>query len=199
MDFKKHLESTWNLTLKYIAPLIFMTLLMLIVSFFTLGILFPVTMAGYTYSLLLLVKEGREPKIQDIFSQMSLFFPLLGFTLLVVIIVLIGFVMFLLPGIIILLAVSFCCIYMIPLMVDQNMSLIDAIKKSYALSFHGEVVDHIVIVLLFIGITAIGNSIFIGTLLTQPFATIFLLFVYQEKLSAYDSSEKPKIESDKTT
>jgi len=199
MDFKKHLESAWNLTIKYIGPLIVMTLLMLIVSFFTLGILFPVTMAGYIYSLLLMVKEGREPKIQDIFSHMRLFFPLLGFTLLVVIIVLIGFMLFLLPGIIIMLVVSFCCIYMVPLMVDQNMGLVDAIKKSYALAFHGEVVDHIVVVLLFIGITAIGNSIFIGTLLTQPLATVFLLSVYQEKLKLYDSSEKPKIESNETT
>ncbi|MBW1984874.1 MAG: hypothetical protein JRI53_09145 [Deltaproteobacteria bacterium] len=199
MDFKKHLETSWNLTLKYIAPLIFMTLLMLIVSFFTLGILFPVTMAGYIYSILLMIREGREPKIQDIFSHMRLFFPLLGFTLLVVIVVLIGFMLLLLPCIFFMLAVSFCCIYMIPIMVDQNLGLVDSIKKSYALAFHGEVVDHIVIVLLFIGITAIGNSIFIGTLLTQPFATIFLLSVYQEKLTALDSSEKPKIESTKAT
>jgi len=197
MDFKKHLELAWNLTLKHIAPLIFMTLLMLIVSFLTLGVLFPVTLAGFTYSLLLMVKEGREPKIQDIFSQMKLFFPLLGFTILVVILVFIGFMMFFLPGIFIMLAISFCCIYMIPLMVDQNMGLIDAVKKSYAMAFHGEIVDHIVVVLLFIGINAIGNSIFIGTLFTQPFATIFLISVYHEKLKSFESTEK-KIESNET-
>lgn len=197
MDFKKHLETAWNLTLKYIAPLIFMTLLVVIVSVFTLGILWPVVTAGYIHSLLLMLKEGREPKIQDIFSQMNLFFPLLGFAIIFIIILSIGLVMFILPGVFIILAVVFCCIYMIPLMVDKKMGLIDAIKKSYALSFHGELVDQIVVVLLFIGITAIGNSLFIGMLITQPFATIFMLSVYQDKLIAFDSSVKTKIESGK--
>lgn len=194
MDFKKHLETAWNLTLKYIAPLIFMTLLMLVVSFFTLGILFPVTMAGYMYSILLMVRDGREPKIQDIFSQMRLFFPLLGFAFLFLIALLIGFTMLFLPGIFIMAAVSFCCIYMIPLMVDKDMGLIDAVKKSYKLAFYGEVVDQIVIVLLFIGINAVGNSIFIGTLFTQPFAVIFLISVYREKLDAFESSDTTKTE-----
>lgn len=198
MDFKKHLEAAWNLTLKYIAPLIFMTLVMFIVSFFTLGILFPVTLAGFTYSILMLVKEGREPKIQDIFSQMKLFLPLLGFTIVIIILSSIGFMLFFLPGIAFMLAVSFFCIYMIPLMVDQGMGLIDAIKRSYAMALEGEVVDHIVVVLIFIGVTAIGNSIFIGTLFTQPFAMIFLISIYQEKLKTSNSEEKPKIESNET-
>ena len=78
------------------------------------------------------------------------------------------------------------------------MGLVDAIKKSYAMSFEGEMVDHIVVVLLFIGITAVGNSIFIGTLFTQPFATLFLLSAYQENLKAFESTEKKKIDSNKT-
>jgi hypothetical protein len=47
MDFKKHLLRAWELTLKFIVPLVLMTLVMLVVSFLTLGILAPVTMAGY--------------------------------------------------------------------------------------------------------------------------------------------------------
>lgn len=195
MDFKKHLEITWNLTLKYIAPLIFMTLVMFIVSIVTFGILWPVTTAGYIHSILRILKEEREPKIQDIFSHMHLFFPLLGFGIIIAIVVFIGILMFILPGVFIILVVTFCCIYMIPLMVDKNIGLINAIKKSYALSLHGEVVDQIVVVILFIGITAIGNSVFIGALLTQPFATIFMLSVYQEKLTAFESSEQSKLES----
>ena len=61
MDFKKHLETAWKLTIANLIPLIFMTLVMAVVSVLTLGILAPVTLAGYIHSLILLVREGREP------------------------------------------------------------------------------------------------------------------------------------------
>ena len=69
MDFKKHLEIAWNLTLRYITPLVFMTLVMFVVSFLTAGLLAPVTMAGYMHSILLMVRNEREPKIQDVFAH----------------------------------------------------------------------------------------------------------------------------------
>ena len=126
MDFKYHLETAWKLTLQHIAPLIFMTLAMIVISFITLGILGPVAVAGYMHSILLLIREGREPKIQDIFSHMRLFFPLLLFGIVIFIITLIGIMLLFLPGVLFVLAISFCCIYMLPLMTDRNLGLIDA-------------------------------------------------------------------------
>lgn len=178
MDFKYHLETAWKITLKYIAPLIFMTLSMIVISFLTLGILAPVTMAGYIQSILLLVRENREPKVQDIFSQMRLFLPLLLFSIVVFIITMIGIMLLFLPGILFVLSVSFCCIYMLPLMTDKNLGLIDAVKKSYSMVTKENLVDHIVVFILFVGISAIGSSIFIGCLFTQPLATIFLMSVF---------------------
>ena len=179
MDFKYHLENAWKMTLQYIAPLIFMTLAMIAISIITLGILTPVTMAGYMHSILLLVRERREPKIKDIFSQMRLFLPLLCFSIVVFIITMIGLMLLFLPGVVFLLAVSFCCIYMLPLMTDRNLGLIDAVKQSYFMVTKESIVDHIVVFILFIGISAIGSSLFIATLFTQPLATIFLLSVYE--------------------
>lgn len=181
MDFKKHLETAWNLTLKSIVPLILMTLVMIIVSIFTLGILAPVAMAGYTQSLLMLLRTGREPKIQDIFSQMRLFLPLLFFGIICFIAILIGFILLVLPGILVIAAILFCCFYMIPLMTDKGMGLMDAIKESYAMAMAGNKAEHVVAVIIFVGITAIGGSIFIGSLFTQPLATLFFLGIYEEK------------------
>ena len=183
MDFKKHLETAWQLTLKFIAPLILMTLVMFVVSCVTLGILAPVTMAGYMQAILRMVRDGREPRIQDLFSQMKLFFPLLGFGIAVFIVIIIGFVLLVLPGIIVALAISFSCLYMLPLMTDKEMGLIDAIKKSYAMARQGPIIDHIVVMLLFMGISGIGGSVFIGWLFTQPLATVFLLSAYEEKIT----------------
>jgi len=178
MDFKYHLETAWKLTLQYIAPLILMTLAMIVISFITLGIMGPVVMAGYMHSILLLIREGREPKVQDIFSHMRLFFPLLLFGIIIFIITLMGIMLLFLPGVLFVLAISFCCIYMLPLMTDRNLGLIDAIKESFSMVTKEQPVDHVVVFILFVGISAIGSSVFIGSLFTQPLATLFLMSVY---------------------
>ncbi len=189
MDFKKHLETAWHLTLKFIVPLIIMTLVMFVVCMLTIGILAPVTLAGYMQSVLLMVREEREPKIQDLFSEMQLFFPLLGFSIVILILLMIGYMLFVLPGLIVTFAVSFCCVYMLPLMTDKGLGLIDAMKESYAMAIKGPVQDHVVVVILYIGIMAVGSSVFIGALFTQPFASIFLLSVYEERMNQTDIIE----------
>jgi len=181
MDFKTHLEKAWRLTLKYIAPLIIMTLVMIAACFFTLGILGPVTLAGYMHSILLMIREGREPKVQDVFSHMKLFFPLLLFGVVVFLAALIGFSLLVIPGIAVVLAVTYCCLYMLPLMTDRERGLFDAVKESFAMTTNGSWIDNLAIFIIFLGVIALGSTTFIGALFTQPFATIFLMSVYDEK------------------
>ncbi len=181
MDFKKHLETAWNETLKHIVNLVLMTLVTLVVSFLTVGFLAPVVMAGFVHSIILLMRDGREPRMEDLFSQMRLFLPLLGFSIAAFIAIFVGFLLFVLPGLAILLAITFGCLYMVPLMTDKRMGLVDAIKASWEMAWSNGVADHIVVVILFVGLMAIGGSVFIGTLFTQPFATLFLVSVYLEK------------------
>ena len=181
MNFKHHLEIAWNLTLKFIFPLILLTLVMLAASFFTLGILAPVAMAGYMQSLLRLVRDHREPQVGDVFSQMGLFIPLLIFGLAVTVIVALGFMLLVLPGLLAALAVSFLCIYMLPLMTDRDLGLVEAIRTSCALAIRGDIAEHVVVVLIFMAISGIGSSFFVGALFTQPLATLFLISVYLER------------------
>ncbi len=190
MNFKVHFEAAWNMTLKYIAPLIIMTLVMIAVSFVTLGLMAPVASAGYMQSILLMLREGREPNVKDVFSQMSLFFPLLGFGIVIFIIVSIGIAFLVIPGIILMIAISFCCIYMLPLMTDRSLGLADAVKESYSMSTKGSMVDNIAVFIIFIGLLAVGGSVFIGMLFTQPFATVFLISVYEEKMKSNNEGEK---------
>lgn len=181
MDFKKHLEAAWNMTLKHIVTLVLMTVVSLAVSFFTLGIMGPVVMAGFVQSVVWMMRDGREPRMDDLFSQMKLFLPLLGFFVLAGIAVMVGSMLFILPGLAIALAVMFGCLYVLPLMTDRRMGLIDAVKASWQMAFKENVADHIVVVILFIGLMAVGSSVFIGVLFTQPFATVFLVSVYLER------------------
>ncbi|GAB6908269.1 conserved membrane hypothetical protein [Desulfosarcina cetonica] len=192
MDFKRHIEIAWNLTLGNIVSLILLTLVFVGISTLTLGILAPVALAGYTQSLLLLVRNGREPKMQDLFTHMKLFLPLLGFGVAVFVVSSIGFMMFFIPGLIVVVAVTFCCIYMIPLMTDRNLGIMDAIKESYAMARKGQLVDHVVIVIIYLAITTIGGSVFIGILFTQPLATLFLLSTYEEKMLSTPPAAPPQ-------
>lgn len=182
MDFKEHLEKSWHLTLQFIVPLIFMTLVMVFSSFLTLGILGPVTLAGYIHSILLLVRDGREPKIQDVFSQMGLFLPLLGFSVVAVIAVAVGASLLILPGLLIALGIAYGCFYMMPLMTDRKLPLMDAIKESFSMALKGDPMEHAIVVILFLGISWIGSFVVVGWLFTQPLATVFLVSVYQERI-----------------
>lgn len=181
MELKDHMNTALKACLDNILPLIILTLLLCAVSVITLGILAPVAFAGYTYALNRLLAENREPRAQDIFSQLRLFFPLLGFSILVIIVTAIGFTLFILPGIIFAVIISYFCLYLIPLMVDKQFGLIDSIKKSISMvTTSHQFVDHLVVFLIFYALTTIGGSSFIGFLVLQPFATLFLLSVYRK-------------------
>jgi len=181
MDFKQLIEKTFNLFLENIVALILLTLILIVISAVSFGLLAPVCSAGYTHAIIRLVKEGREPRMQDIFSHMRLFLPLLGFGILVTLTVFIGYALLILPGIIIACLIAYACLYMLPLMTDKQMPLLDAIGESWRMTTTGNLADNIIVAVIFIGVVTIGGSTLIGTILTQPIATVFLAVVYEEK------------------
>ena len=48
--------------------------------------------------MLLAMREGRKPKIADLFSEMRLFLPLLGFGVLAMLAISLGFTLLVVPG-----------------------------------------------------------------------------------------------------
>ncbi len=182
MDFKQLIERSFNLTLKHIVALILLTLLLVAISTLSLGLLAPVASAGYMHAMIRMVREEREPRMQDIFTHMNLFLPLLGFGILSTVVILIGYALLVLPGILLAVGITYTCLYMLPLMTDKKLPLVDAIKESFQMTTTGSLTDNIIIAVLFIGVVTIGGSTLIGTLLTQPFASVFLAVVYEEKI-----------------
>ena len=164
MDFKHHLETAWNQLLGNIVALILMTLVMFGISIITLGILAPVMMAGYLQSVLLLLRNGREPDIRDLFGQMRLFLPLMAFTIAVVLVTMVGFMLLILPGFAVTFALCFVCIYMLPLMTDRQLGLLDALQQSYVMTVKDNPTEHLVVVVLYLCMLAIGGSIAIGSI-----------------------------------
>ncbi len=185
MDFKMHLQTAWENTLQFIVPLILLTLVQVVVITFSLGILAPVTTAGYMQSLLFALRDGREPKIGDLFSEMRLFIPLLFFGFVAMLAVMLGFVLLVIPGFLVLGFLVFATIYVIPLMTDRDMGLMEALKASWEMATRKPVADQIILMILYLVIVSVGGSIAVAVLFTQPLATFLVLSVYEERLDDY--------------
>jgi len=181
MDFKTHFEQSWNLFVSNLVILLISTLVLIAVSVISLGFMAPVMTAGYMHSLLLLVRDDRKPEIGDLFGQMRLFLPLLGFTLVAALVIFLGLAILVLPGIAAIVALTFFCMYMLPLMTDQNLGLVEALKESGRMALQAPVSEHIAVIAVFLVLNSIGNSTGIGVIFTQPFATLFVLSVYELK------------------
>ena len=182
MDFKEHTETAWQNTLKFIGPVLILTLVQVVVSICSFGILAPVTMAGYMHSLLRALREGREPDVKDLFSEMRLFLPLALFGFLVILALMLGFTMLILPGILMTAALVFGTIYMVPLMTDKEMGIMDAIKESWVMATREPWTDQVILTLLYLVIMSLGGSVFVAIFFTQPLATFLVLSVYEERL-----------------
>lgn len=191
MDFKKHLQVAWENTLQFIVPVILLTLVQFLVIICSLGILAPVTTAGYMQSLLRALREGREPKIGDLFSEMRLFLPLFVFGLLAMLATFIGFLLLIIPGFLVAAFLIFATIYVMPLMTDKEMGLLDSVKESWRMAFLSPISDQIILMVLYLLIISLGSSVAVAALFTQPLATFFALSVYRERLA-----EQPSIEFD---
>lgn len=112
---------------------------------------------------------------------MRLFLPLFLFTLVTFIAVVIGLILLVLPGLALALVLAIGTLYMLPLMTDKNMGLMAAFKERFRMAFKVNFAEHIVVVLIFWVIQAIGASIAIGALYTTPIATVFLMSVFEER------------------
>ncbi len=182
MDFKKLIVQSWNHTLNFIGPVLLVTLVQLLVIIISLGILAPVTTAGYVQSLLLAVREGRQPQVGDLFSEMRLFLPLFLFFLLVTVVAVIGFTLLVLPGFAVIGFVAFASFYLIPLMTDQKMGLFDALKMSWDQAVKPPLSDHLVVAILYVVIMSLGSSLPFAFLLTQPMATFLMVGAYLKRV-----------------
>lgn len=194
MDFQKHFETGWQNTMQYIGPLILLTLAELVLAAISLGILAPVLTAGYTRSLLLAQREGRTPQMGDLFSEMRLFFPLFLLGLIILVVLSIGYLLVVIPGIILTLVIAFGFLYVVPLMVDQELGLFDAVRESWQMSMEQPVTNQIILSAIYMGLMSVGGSFILLFLFAQPFATFILLSVYDEKTEWDDYEETDNAE-----
>jgi hypothetical protein len=175
MDINKIFEDAWKLFVKDIAPLIIGAFLALLLTIVSLGILAG-PMAGGLYRMVARrVREGRQADVGDVFSAFDRFWTLFAAALVISILVAIGLVFFILPG----LLLAAIWLYVPLFIVDKGMGLGEAMSASRERVSANGLWLHVGIVLLIGLISAVvGNIVGIGFLLTWPLTVTFVTAMY---------------------
>ena len=65
-------------------------------------------------------------------------------------------------------------------MVDKNLGLMDSAKESISLVRQTNFLDHLIVVVIYSVIQSIGGSTLLGTIISIPISTIFLMLAYEQ-------------------
>ena len=125
--------------------------------------------------ILLRVYDQVETDYGDIVEPLRLFWKYLVMTVLVLAVVLLGFVIFIIPGIIAAIALSFASY----LIIDRNMGPIESIKESLNIT-HGHRWNLFIFGLIVFFLNIVGAMFFgVGLLVTVPVSALATVHVYR--------------------
>ncbi|OKY74820.1 MAG: hypothetical protein BM485_11315 [Desulfobulbaceae bacterium DB1] len=125
MNFQAHLKNMMEMMQEELVVLFVGGLLVQLLCSVTLGLLAGPLMGGYMLLMLQWLRTGKGCEFNDLFAGMRRFgelFPIFFMGLLI----LLGCLFFLLPGIVL----SVWWLYVLPLMAEKNLSLRDAMRAS---------------------------------------------------------------------
>ncbi|MEI6498861.1 MAG: DUF975 family protein [bacterium] len=144
-----------------------------------LGILLsPWITAGYLYILLSFYKSKKAP-LDKVFVQGKYYLRALLATIWLMLIIGLGFVLFIIPGIYLALKYQF----VLNLIVDKNIGVSEAMKESARMT-EGVKMRLFVFDLACIGITIVGVLCFgVGLLVTMPIAWLAEIYIYKKLLT----------------
>jgi uncharacterized membrane protein len=143
------------------------------------GVAFSVIFSLGLIKISLEIYDGKEPKISDLFSQYRLFFRYLFASILKSLICLFGFILLIIPGIILSIRLSFFDY----LIVDKNSRIVESLKKSWEIT-KGSTLNLFLLYFLLGLINLLGFfALTVGLFWSIPTTIIAEAFVYR-KLSS---------------
>jgi len=126
--------------------------------------------------LFLRIYDGENPDIKEMFSTYGVFWNFLGQSVLYAIIVFVGIILLIVPGIIFAIMFSFASF----IIVDTNTKIVDSLKESANITkgSRGKLFWFFVVIALInlLGYIALG----VGILVSVPISTFALIHVYRE-------------------
>ncbi|NPE28212.1 glycerophosphodiester phosphodiesterase [Methanococcoides sp. SA1] len=167
MDYEDIFRRSWNAFKDNVAAFIVATIIVV------LGSIFIVTIAPLFYGLTYMAVKGlrgEKVEINDVFEGFNYFVKSWVLLLVSVILISIGYMLLILPGIIL----SILLIYSLPLLVIKDYGAMDAIKESIEISKQN-FVDSLVLLIIVAIISTIGGITYLGTFVTTPIITLALV------------------------
>lgn len=160
----------------------------------TLSLLGIIISAYFTAGMLKLTLSYFDKKmlpLSDLFTQVKYFWRILGATILIMLIVVAGFILLIVPGIIWALRYQF----VLNLIVDKDMGISEAMHKSDELT-KGVKLQLLVFNLSIVGITLLGFlALGIGIFVTLPIGWLAEIKIYRALLKATEKEDKPEKEA----
>ncbi len=172
------LQEGWRLFSSNLTLFVLASLVYVVLGVLSLGILIGPLTIGMIH-IVRRCQKGKEVQLQDLFSGFSLFVPSALATLVLAILVSIGFVLLVLPGLLLLTGWLFTFHVMER---DENGPL-EAMASSWRL-FKEHAVLVGVTCLLVVVATSVGSAVFFGAVITTPLSIIFLTVVFDELTGA---------------
>jgi hypothetical protein len=188
VDISRVLKNGWELFVKDIGPLLIGYLIAGILSVLTLLILTGPLFGGLFKMVFRRVREGRTAEIGDVFDCMDQFGALFIAVLVLSISIGVGLILLIVPGV----YLATIWIYVIPLIVDQKLSLSEAMSKSKELVMANDIGTHFAMLLLIgigsavlSGITGGAGNLLVGPLTIAVIgAMYFIVQGESDKLAA---------------
>jgi hypothetical protein len=156
-----------------VVPLVLATLVALLLSIVTLGVLAGPLYAGLLNMVIRRAREGRQPEVGDVFSCMDRFWSFLGAA--VVLVLTIGLASITIVGGIVLGAIW---LYVFPLMIDRRIGLWEAMRTSKDMVVRAGFWEHVALVILLAAVNALGHGPLV--LLTIPFTVVATAVAYHQ-------------------
>lgn len=191
MDFGRLLRASWELFIREIVSLVLLTLVGAVLCLTI--ILIPTVMAGWARGVLGYVRDGRAPKLEQLWN-----FDDYGSTLLVIVVggilICIGYVLLVVPGVIL----HVLWLYSLFFVVDKGSSFTEALRESGRAVNATGFFNHFVMLVIVAALGALGGTASgLGALLTTPFSLLLLAHAYDQIAdSAPAPDSHPESDSD---
>lgn len=155
---------------------------------FSLGLIFQGIVTLGLIKISLSFYHQQEPKISQLFSPYLLFPSFLVATVLYSLLFFIGFILFIIPGMIIGVRLAFFA----HSMVDEELGIIDSLKRSYALTKGHEIKILLLLIILFIINMAVSIIALILVFIVLPITLLTTSFYYRTLLPSETTYLKEK-------
>jgi len=192
MNFQKYLEDSFRIIKEEPVIIILGGLVVQLLTILSMGIMAGPFLGGYFLLIICLLRDNKKPSFNDVFSGLQQLRNLFPFVL-VLLIIFIGFMLLVLPG----LLFATWWLYVLPLMVDRKISFSEAMRlstnkvneKGFLMHFVFLLLISVIPIMLLNFISAMMPFLFVLKILLPPFQAGCLASLYIDQFGPEEAAE----------